>query len=339
MKTSKPWNYIWVFLLGVLAGALARHISGRSATNPRATRALPPSNITLAKAPPLPATSSIPSAPQTSRSATISPIEPPAPMEVTVWGPPEPKKTKPVGMGDVVLGFVYSQLFAAIPALFVLTLAANAIAPGASYQESETALTSAISSGPMIVLTMLLSWAGWMTAVWWAGTHKGDKDWRALLKWRFKPSRDIPIGIGIAVVFRTYELGVNALLQALGVDTESLTNTSTITSQTGIWLVLLALGAAIGAPLVEEIFFRGMFLSVAVRNYGKVAAVVITSIVFGLMHVQPTLGGTLVIVTQTTIIGVVLALLVLKTNRIGPAIFTHLAINISGVALALIFLT
>lgn len=261
------------------------------------------------------------------------------PMPVTVWGPPEPKKTKPVGMGDVILGFVYSQVFAAIPVLILLGITANSLSPGASYAESESALMGTISSGPVIVLTMLLSWAGWMTAVWWAATKKGDRDWRALLKWRFKPSRDIPIGIGIAIAFRLYEVVVNWVLTSLGVDTDSLTNTSTITSQTGIWLVLLALGAALGAPLVEEIFFRGLFLSVTVRNYGKVAAVVITSVIFGLMHTQPTLGGTLVIVTQTTLIGVVLALLVLKTNRLWSAICTHLAINISGVALALIYLS
>ena len=260
-------------------------------------------------------------------------------MAVTTWGPPEPKKRKPVGMGDVILGFVYSQIFAAVPILIVLPTVLANISPSASYEESSTQLNSALASGPVIVITMILSWLGWMTAVWWAATRKGDGDWRTLLKWKFVPARDIPIGIGVAVAFRLYELGVSAILRALGVAPESLSNTSVITSQTGIVLVLLALGAALGAPLVEEIFFRGLFLSVAVRNYGKWAGVIITSVVFGLMHFQPTLAGTLTVVGQTTLIGVVLALLVLKTGRLWTAICAHLAINISGVALALIFLS
>lgn len=243
-----------------------------------------------------------------------------------------------MGMGDVILGFVYSQLFAAIPLIGLIVFVGSRLSPDATYEESSNALTSITTAGPVIVLTMLLSWAGWMTAVWWAATHKGDRDWRTLLKWRFVPKRDIPIGIGVALAFRLYELGVAQVLRLFGVDTESLSNTATITSQTGVWLVLLALGAAIGAPVVEEIFFRGLFLSVAVRNYGKWAGVIITSVAFGLMHFQPTVAGTVLVVTQTTLIGVVLALLVLKTQRLWTAICAHLAINISGVVLALAFL-
>jgi membrane protease YdiL (CAAX protease family) len=257
---------------------------------------------------------------------------------INIWGPPEKRGPRPVGMGDVILGFVYSQLFAAVPILALFFAIAGNLDPNASAQESSTALNAVLQSGPVIVLTMLLSWLGWMTAVWWAATRKGDRDWKALLKWRFVPQRDIPIGIAVALTFRIYEVGVSQLLKALGVNPEALSNTSTITSQTGVWLVLLALGAALGAPLVEEIFFRGLFLSVAVRNYGKVAAIAITSIVFGFMHVQPTAAGTAIIVTQTALIGVVLAVLVLKTQRLWTAICAHLAINISGVVLALVFL-
>lgn len=259
-------------------------------------------------------------------------------MTVDIWGPPEKRPPKPVGMGDVVLGFVYSQVFAAVPILALFFYTLGNLSPDATYQESNTALNALLQSGPVIVTTMLLSWLGWMTAVWWAATRKGDRNWRELLKWRFVAKRDIPIGIGVALAFRLYELGISQALQALGVDTDSLSNTSVITSQTGVWLVLLALGAALGAPVVEEIFFRGLFLSVAVRNYGKWAAIAITSIVFGFMHVQPTAAGTAVIVTQTALIGVVLALLVLRTQRLWTAICAHLAINISGVILALVFL-
>lgn len=336
MHTSFPWRKILgiLFLLTTIAAVLGVILSKRRHPPALMTEETSePERIEVA-----PTASPSPPPAAGSEAAETEP-QTASNMAVTTWGPPEPKKRKPVGMGDVVLGFVYSQIFAALPILIVLPTALSNLSPSASYEESSNQLNSALTSGPVIVITMLLSWLGWMTAVWWAATRKGDGDWRTLLKWKFVPARDIPIGIGVAVAFRLYELGVSAILRALGVAPESLSNTSTITSQTGVILVLLALGAALGAPLVEEIFFRGLFLSVAVRNYGKWAGVIITSVVFGLMHFQPTLAGTLTVVGQTTLIGVVLALLVLKTGRLWTAICAHLAINISGVALALIFLS
>ncbi|HEX9933542.1 MAG TPA: CPBP family intramembrane glutamic endopeptidase [Allosphingosinicella sp.] len=39
-------------------------------------------------------------------------------------------------------------------------------------------------------------------------------------------------------------------------------------------------------PIVEEFFFRGVFLGAARQKIGTVAAVVVTSVVFGLIHTQ-----------------------------------------------------
>lgn len=46
--------------------------------------------------------------------------------------------------------------------------------------------------------------------------------------------------------------------------------------------------AAIGLiyPIVEEFFFRGVFLGVVRRRFGNVAAVLIPAIMFGLIHTQ-----------------------------------------------------
>lgn len=256
---------------------------------------------------------------------------------VTIWGPKEPKRVIPWGMGDVVLGFVYSQLFAAIPLIAIFIYAYAGLPADATAEKAESVITNVTKMGPVIVGTMVLSWAGWMLAVWWAGTRKGDRNLRELIKWKFVPRRDIPIGIGIALGYRLFEIGLGYVLRSTGLIDESITNTGVITSQTGIWLVLVALGAAIGAPIVEEIFFRGLFLSVAVRNWGAPIGVIVTSVAFGLMHIQPTVVASIYVVGQTTMLGVVLALLVLKTGRLGPALFLHLGINISGVALALAF--
>lgn len=241
-------------------------------------------------------------------------------------------------MGDVILGFVYSQALGFIPAILAIVLVLYQTSSSISTADDANALIqTTLKAGPVIIATLLASWAGMLIAVWWAGTHKGDKDWRKLLKWHFQWKRDIPIAIAFTVAFRLFEQGVGYILKAIGVDPEQLGNSSLITDQQGIWLILVIIGASIGAPFVEEIFFRGMFLSVAVRNWGRVIGVIVVSVIFGIMHAQTTFASSIYTITITGLIGLGLALLVLKTNRLGTSIAAHVLFNSS--AILLLFLT
>jgi membrane protease YdiL (CAAX protease family) len=237
-------------------------------------------------------------------------------------------------MGDVILGFVYSQALGLIPAIIAIVLVLYRTSSSITTADDANALIqTTLKAGPVILTTLIASWAGMLIAVWWAGTHKGDKDWRKLLKWHFQWKRDIPIAIAFTIIFRLFEQGVGYVLQAAGVDPEGLGNSSLVTDQSGIWLVLVIIGASIGAPFVEEIFFRGMFLSVAVRNWGRVIGVILVSAVFGIMHAQTTLASSIYTIAITGLIGVALALLVLKTNRLGTSISAHVLFNSSAVIL------
>ncbi|MEM7339375.1 MAG: CPBP family intramembrane glutamic endopeptidase [Actinomycetota bacterium] len=86
-------------------------------------------------------------------------------------------------------------------------------------------------------------------------------------------------------------------------------------------VALLTLSAAIMAPLVEELFFRGLFL----RSLGAVmpawGAVVVSSVVFALVHVTPA------VLPGLFLFGVVAALLVYRTGRLGSAWVMHVAFN------------
>lgn len=255
--------------------------------------------------------------------------------EYTLWGPPEPKKVPPVGMGDVILGFVYSQfVFGPLPVIIsmILIFASPVVVTRVEMADS---LQKAGQSGPVLFASLIMTWLGYLLATFWAATKKGDKDWRKLLKWRFNWKRDILIAIVFTISVRLLEVGAGLVLQQFGVETKDLSNSNFLNSLNGVWLVLVALGAAIGAPIVEEIFFRGLFLSVAVRNWGKVFGVFIVSLVFGMMHAQQAAAASAYTITSTAIIGAVLAILVLKTNRLGTGIASHLLFNMSGVVLAL----
>ena len=41
------------------------------------------------------------------------------------------------------------------------------------------------------------------------------------------------------------------------------------------------------APVVEELFYRGLWFRAAERRWGTVIGVVVSAVVFGLMHLQP----------------------------------------------------
>jgi uncharacterized protein len=91
-------------------------------------------------------------------------------------------------------------------------------------------------------------------------------------------------------------------------------------------VVLLVLIVGIGAPIVEELFYRGLLLRSLERRFGQAWAVAGSGLLFGATHFQPLQFPAL------ALLGVILALLVLRTGRLGPAIFAHMAFNLVTVA-------
>ena len=86
-------------------------------------------------------------------------------------------------------------------------------------------------------------------------------------------------------------------------------------------LVILALLVSLAAPVIEEVFYRGLLLRALARRYGTVSAVVGSSAVFAGSHFQP------VQFPGLFVFAVVLAVLTIRTGRLGPAIFAHAAFN------------
>ena len=96
----------------------------------------------------------------------------------------------------------------------------------------------------------------------------------------------------------------------------------------GPLVVVLFLLVCVGAPVLEELMFRGLLLrSLAGRlaplgpRLGPVVAVVVTGVVFGLVHFEALqligLAG----------FGVVLCVLAWRTGRLGPGIVAHATFN------------
>jgi uncharacterized protein len=92
-------------------------------------------------------------------------------------------------------------------------------------------------------------------------------------------------------------------------------------------VLLLTLATVAMAPLVEELFFRGLLLRALTRRFGPLAGVVGSSALFALVHRQGLAFPGLFL------FGVVSAGLALRTGRLGPSWGFHVGFNLTTLAL------
>lgn len=90
--------------------------------------------------------------------------------------------------------------------------------------------------------------------------------------------------------------------------------------------ILFALLVSLVAPVVEELFFRGLLLrSLSKRGSAPVAAVLLSAAIFAGLHFQ------LLQLPGLFVFGVTLAGLAVATGRLGPAVFAHIGFNATTV--------
>ena len=95
----------------------------------------------------------------------------------------------------------------------------------------------------------------------------------------------------------------------------------------GPGLLLLAVCLVIGAPFVEELFFRGLLQRALARRFGPGWGVAVSALAFGLTHYQP------IQLLGLVAFGVVLGLMAHRTGRLGPGLVAHAAFNATTVVL------
>ncbi len=112
-----------------------------------------------------------------------------------------------------------------------------------------------------------------------------------------------------------------------------------VSDASGVGLVGLGIFVTfvvIGAPIVEELFFRGLVLRSIEHRLGAVWAVALSGSVFGLAHLQDLPADALVLaMVSLGAVGVVFAILTVRTGRLGAAVVSHLTFNLYTVVLLL----
>jgi membrane protease YdiL (CAAX protease family) len=95
--------------------------------------------------------------------------------------------------------------------------------------------------------------------------------------------------------------------------------------EAGPGLAAVVAGAGL-VPLCEEVLFRGVLFSALRKRSGPVAAVILSSVLFGVCHF-PDLG-------MPTLIGLLLAVLYHRTGSLWTAVAAHSVVNLAAMGLA-----
>jgi membrane protease YdiL (CAAX protease family) len=218
------------------------------------------------------------------------------------------------GMGDALVGTVLVLL---VPALVV----AIALGIAGVTDTQDIALWAA-------ALLQIPLWVGLLGVPLWATHRKGRRSLAADFGLAFRWS-DLPLGLGVGL---GAQLGLGVVLVPLyhliGVDPDKVGKAAEDLADRAhdpFGVVCLVVIAVLAAPVFEELFYRGLWLRSAERRWGTPAAVVVSSLVFALMHFQ------WVDTIALAAFGGVAAVLAVRTGRLGPGIVAHMAFNLTAV--------
>lgn len=195
--------------------------------------------------------------------------------------------------------------------------------------------TSLSTAGPGWLLAVAIAgWVPMVLAVWMVGKRHGTGDLVADFGVSFRLTDLWGVPLGVLTQLVALRL-VYLPLEAVWPDTfspERLEQRARemYDSATGAGVVLLVLVVVIGAPLVEELVYRGLLQGAAVRTTRRWPAVVAVALFFAAIHFQP------VEIPGLFVIGLVLGAGALLTGRLGLSIVTHLAFNATGLLLVAI---
>jgi membrane protease YdiL (CAAX protease family) len=142
---------------------------------------------------------------------------------------------------------------------------------------------------------------------------------------------DIVLGLLIALAVQILLLpGIGFLLRPLlGQPEVSGPAQDLLDKSQGPAFLGLILSVAVGAPIVEELFFRGLLLRSLQRRLPDWLAVAVSAVAFGIAHGSALpVDAVILVMISLTVFGAILAVLAIRTGRLGASIVTHAVFNL-----------
>lgn len=187
-------------------------------------------------------------------------------------------------------------------------------------------------------LSQLGLWTGVLAACLVVSRHRGTGSFARDFDWRVRP-RDIGLGFAGSLVARAMAGIAVAPIPAPFFDLRAPDRTifEEVAGDAAGWWVLVAT-VVIGAPLIEELFFRGLLQTRLVGRYGVVPGIAVASLLFGAAHVAAWQGPiTLLYGLSTAGAGLVLGVMRHATGTLGAPTMAHAFFNAQAlIAVALL---
>jgi len=195
---------------------------------------------------------------------------------------------------------------------------------------SEVVFESLVTDKTVILLTLLgviPAHALTILVAWAAVTGWGKRPFWETIRWSWPDEVDPlrrAVLIGSTVVFAAVLLSLGWLItwKLGGQETQidQLIKSSFAARLTTAFL------AAATAPFVEEVVYRGVIYSAVDRAFGTIAAVLVVSAMFALVHV-PQYATNLAVLSVILMLSITLTLVRAGTGRLFPCFLIHLVFN------------
>ena len=181
----------------------------------------------------------------------------------------------------------------------------------------------------LIAVLQVPLWLGLLGAVIVVSRRFGTGSLRKDYGFWFRASDVIGVPIGVVVQLVFLPLLYRAL--SIFVDTSKVDEPAkNLTDRAqGIGVVLLVVLVVVGAPIVEELFFRGLLLRSIEARWNDTLALWASAILFGLAHFE------LLQLPALVLFGLVAGYCAQRTGRLGMSIWAHAGFNATTVAFLL----
>ena len=176
------------------------------------------------------------------------------------------------------------------------------------------------------------AWGCYLTAMWLASQRGGSGDFRADYGVSFAWSDLLGLGIGAMcqlVLLRVVYLPLEALWPDTFTQDRLEENAQDLVDRAGTATWLLVVVVAVGAPIMEELFYRGLLQRGLAGRFSTGLAVVGVAAIFALVHFRP------VEFPGLFVFGLVLGTAAALTGRLGMPILIHVGFNATALALVI----
>jgi uncharacterized protein len=217
------------------------------------------------------------------------------------------------GLGEVALALLAGSVLSLI--------LATAVQPAGYHPSSSTPIPLRVTAAGLIGL-----WIGLGGGAVYVSRYRGSGRLAVDLGFRLRWPMDLGLGVvaGLAssyvlvpLLYLPFEQFIPSLQRRL----ESPAKQNTGAVHGGFEITVLVLLLAVGAPVVEELYFRGMLQRALARRFRPAVAVATSSVAFGLAHFEALQLPALIL------FGLVLGVLAQRTGRLGPGIVAHATFN------------